>query len=49
MSVDVDLIRTLVTLASFIAFLAIVCWAYAPARKPRFEDQGRMIFREDGE
>ncbi len=26
----------------FATFVAIVCWAYSPSRKRRFEDQGRL-------
>lgn len=48
MSFDINLIRNLVTLAAFAAFIAIVLWSYAPARKERLEENGRSIL-EDGE
>jgi cbb3-type cytochrome oxidase subunit 3 len=48
MNVDVNLIRNIVTLAAFGAFIAIVLWSYAPARKARLEEAGRSIL-EDGE
>ena len=44
-----ETLRSLVTLAAFLAFAAIVWWAYAPARKARFEDQGKSIFEQGGE
>ena len=45
---DINLLRVAVTLAAFAAFLGIVWWAYAPARKTRLESQGRSILeRED--
>ena len=34
---DLNLIRSLVTLAAFAAFLGIVLWAYAPSRKAGLE------------
>jgi cbb3-type cytochrome oxidase subunit 3 len=39
---DLDLIRSLVTVAAFAAFLGIVWWAYAPSRKLSWEDRGRL-------
>ena len=42
-----ETIRSLMTLAAFSSFLGIVWWAYAPARKDRFEKDGLMPF--DGE
>ena len=44
-----ETLRSLVTLAAFLAFAAIVWWAYAPARKSRFEDQGKSIFEQGDE
>jgi len=44
-----ETLRSLVTLAAFLAFAGIVWWAYAPARKSRFESDGRSIFERDGE
>ena len=45
---DINLVRSLVTLAAFAAFVGIVWWAYAPARRERFERDARLPF-EDGE
>jgi cytochrome c oxidase cbb3-type subunit 4 len=41
---DLDLARSLVTVAAFAAFLAIVWWAYAPTRRPRFERDALLPF-----
>lgn len=35
-----ELLRSLITVAAFGAFLAIVWWAFAPSRKARWEDKG---------
>ena len=39
---DLDLIRSLVTVAAFGAFLGIVWWAYAPSRRLAWEEKGRL-------
>jgi cbb3-type cytochrome oxidase subunit 3 len=39
---DLDLMRTIVTVAAVAAFLGIVWWAYAPSRKGRWEEKGRL-------
>ena len=44
-----ETLRSLVTLTAFLAFAAIVWWAYAPARKARFEDQGKSILEQGDE
>jgi cytochrome c oxidase cbb3-type subunit 4 len=45
---DLDLARSLVTVAAFAAFLAIVWWAYAPARRQRFERDAQLPFDDTG-
>ena len=44
MSLDLNLVRNLVTLAAFVAFAAIVWWAFAPSRKAQFEEKGLLPF-----
>ena len=46
---DINLLRSLITVAALAAFLGIVWWAYAPARRERFERDAQMPFNEDGE
>jgi len=46
-TMDLNLLRSLVTLAALAAFLGIVWWAYAPSRRERFERDARLPF--DGE
>ena len=36
---DLNLIRTLVTVAAMAAFFAIVWWAYAPSRRAQWEQK----------
>ncbi|MGD9951249.1 MAG: cbb3-type cytochrome oxidase subunit 3 [Burkholderiales bacterium] len=44
---DLNLIRSLVTVAAFVAFIGIVWWAYSPSRKQRLEDAGRSVLEEN--
>jgi cbb3-type cytochrome oxidase subunit 3 len=44
---DLNVLRIAVTLISLAAFLAIVFWAYRPARKPMFDRQARSILEDD--
>jgi cytochrome c oxidase cbb3-type subunit 4 len=39
---DLNDLRALWTLLSFIAFVAIAAWAYSGARKPHFERAARL-------
>ncbi len=41
---DINLIRTLVTVLALATFVGIVWWAYTPSRKSRFEDDARLVF-----
>jgi cytochrome c oxidase cbb3-type subunit 4 len=43
---DINLIRSIVTVAALAAFLGIVWWAYGPARKGRFERDALLPFDE---
>ena len=44
-----ETLRSLVTLAAFLSFLAIVWWAYGSSRKSHFEIQGKSILEEGDE
>jgi cbb3-type cytochrome oxidase subunit 3 len=37
-----EILRTLMTLAAFTAFLAIVWWAYAPSRRELWRNRGEL-------
>ncbi|MDW8468059.1 MAG: cbb3-type cytochrome c oxidase subunit 3 [Burkholderiales bacterium] len=41
---DIDTLRSLVTVAAFAAFVGVLAWAYAPARRDRFERAARLPF-----
>ena len=43
---DINLIRSIVTVAAFTTFLGVLWWAYAPSRRARFERDGQLPFDE---
>ena len=45
---DVNTLRIGITLATMVAFLGIVVWAYRPSRKHKFDQQGRSILEDRG-
>ena len=44
---DIDDLRAVMTVVSFVAFLGIVAWAYSRARKHTFEDAARLPFTHE--
>jgi len=44
---DINVVRELVTVVSFLAFVAIVAYAAWPANKERFDDAARLPFDEE--
>ena len=46
---DLNMLRTIITLAAFGTFLGIVWWAYSPQRKGRFERDAQLVFDEADE
>ena len=45
---DLNDLRTGWTVLSFVAFLAIVWWAYGGKRKARFDEAARLALDDDG-
>jgi cytochrome c oxidase cbb3-type subunit 4 len=45
--VDIGTVRGLITAALFIAFLALVFWAYSKRRKADFDELARMPLEDD--
>lgn len=44
---DINTLRSIVTVVSFLAFIGILFWAYSPAKARGFEEAARLPFRED--
>lgn len=46
---DLNLIRSVITVAAMTAFLGIVWWAWSAARQKRFEEAARLPFDEESQ
>ncbi|MDO9405975.1 MAG: CcoQ/FixQ family Cbb3-type cytochrome c oxidase assembly chaperone [Polaromonas sp.] len=44
---DINFLRSIVTVAAFVVFVAILAWAYRPSRKARFDDAAQLPFRSE--
>ena len=44
---DINLIRSLLSVAAFAAFVGIVWWAYGASRRSRFELDALLPFSDD--
>jgi cytochrome c oxidase cbb3-type subunit 4 len=44
---DINSIRSLVTVLSFAVFLGIVIWAWSARRKPAFDEAANLPFADD--
>jgi cytochrome c oxidase cbb3-type subunit 4 len=44
---DVNLLRVLVTVVSFLVFVGIIAWALSPRNRARFDEAARLPFDED--
>ena len=48
MTMDLNDLRSLVTLISFGIFAAIAAWAWLPRNRGRFEDDAMLPFQDEG-
>ena len=44
---DINVLRSIVTVAAFIVFVAILVWAYKPSSRARFDDAAQLPFRSE--
>jgi len=49
MSLDMNVVREIVTVVSFLAFVGIVAWVVAKGNAQRFEEASRLPFEEGDE
>jgi cytochrome c oxidase cbb3-type subunit IV len=49
MEMDLDILRSIMTVLAFATFAAIVAWAWSGRARERFEQAARLPFDEDGE
>ena len=48
-AMDINDVRSLITVASLVAFLGIVVWAYSAKRRARFDEAARSVLDESDE
>ena len=41
---DINLMRSLMTVAAFVGFVSILVWAYRPSRKAQFDEAAQLPF-----
>ena len=46
---DINDLRSVVTVISMLLFLALVGWTYARSRKAAFDEAAQLPFQEEGE
>ena len=46
---DINILRSIMTVIAFAAFVAIVLWAYSDRSKAAFEQAARLPFEEEDE
>jgi cytochrome c oxidase cbb3-type subunit IV len=46
MNIDVNLLRVLVTVISFLVFVGIVAWAWSRRNKAAFDEAAQLPFQE---
>ncbi len=44
---DINVLRSLVTVAAFVGFIGIMVWACMPARKEHFDEAARLPFESE--
>ncbi|MFT3777692.1 MAG: cbb3-type cytochrome c oxidase subunit 3 [Ottowia sp.] len=44
---DINLLRSIVTVAAFAVFIGIVIWAWSRRNQARFEEAARLPFEQD--
>ncbi len=47
MEMDVNFLRSVVTVVSFVTFVAIVVWAYSRRNKSSFDEAANLPFGQD--
>ena len=44
---DINLLRSIVTVVAFVVFIGIVVWAWSARNKERFDEAARLPFEQD--
>jgi cytochrome c oxidase cbb3-type subunit 4 len=44
---DINFLRSMVTVAAFVVFIGILVWACLPSRKAEFDDAAQLPFQSE--
>ena len=44
---DINVLRSIVTVAGFVVFVGILLWAYTPSRRAQFDDAAQLPFKSE--
>ncbi len=44
---DINVLRSAVTVTGFVVFVGILIWAWRPAQKARFDEASQLPFKSD--
>ncbi len=44
---DINLLRSIVTVVAFVVFIGIVIWAWSSRNRARFDEAARLPFAQD--
>ena len=44
---DINVLRSMVTVAAFVVFVGILVWACLPSRKAQFDDAAQLPFQSE--
>jgi cytochrome c oxidase cbb3-type subunit 4 len=47
MTVDINVMRSIVTVAAFVVFVAILVWACLPSKKAQFDEAAQLPFQSE--
>ncbi len=47
MELDINILRSIATVVSFITFIGIVVWAYSSRNKAAFDQASKLPFEQD--
>ena len=47
MNIEINVLRSVVTVAAFASFVAILVCAYLPARQKQFDEAARLPFKSE--
>ena len=47
MDIDINALRAVATVVSFVTFISIVCWAWSRGRASEFDEAANLPFEQD--